>query len=465
MDSCKVVIVGAGIAGISAASRLCEAGCGNVVILEASDRIGGRIHTVQFGDDEMPIEMGANWIHGSSHANSVFSIADQIGAITPYRLDNTASHRFLREDGTEIDRQSVLTGYNIFKKAEHEMYSQMKALKPENGKPVYIPITRYLQLFDQERQQLKPDQNVADITLVLTAFENYIRNHEGDELERIAWEGSSSWNVEEGGEIHIPGGYVQILQHLMKGIPRSALKLNSEVTKISYAKGGRKTLVTIKNGAQYEADHVIVTCSIGYLKKHMGTLFDPPLPIEKSRTIRSIGMGRMNKIFLEFESPVTKPSYNGIILAWKDSKVDKATWYKRILGFDQVFTKDNTILGWVAGDGAEYMEDLSDDEIGITCVKILKQFMGRADLPRLKAIRVSRWCSNPYTLGSYSHQTERLTPGEQEDLARPVRCPLSKKPLLMFAGEALVNACTQGARDTALSAASAIIEHYTTSKL
>ncbi|XP_052262694.1 peroxisomal N(1)-acetyl-spermine/spermidine oxidase-like isoform X2 [Dreissena polymorpha] len=421
------------------------------------------------GDDGMPIEMGANWIHGCSLDNSVFAIADQIGAITPYRLINRASSRFMREDGSEIERETVLKAYYMYKTVEREMHDMMRQLKAESGKQQFIPLNHYRRLLEKERDLQKTDNNIEDIIRVHNALLNYVRFHEGNELEEVAWEGGSMWAIPEGGDVHLPYGYHQVLQYLVRKLPVNLVKLNSAVVKIAYGGNVRnkKVHVNTTNGEQYETDHVVITCSIGYLKKHCNSLFEPPLHMEKVRTINSMGMGRVNKIFLQFESPVTSPSFKNIVFAWNDTDVkqDKSAWFKRIFGFDQVFTKDNTILGWVAGEGAEYMEDLSDEEIGNTCVKILKQFMGRADLPRLKAIRVSRWCSNPYTLGSYSHQTARLTPGEQEDLARPVRCPLSKKPLLMFAGEALVNACTQGARDSGLRAASSIIQHYTTSKL
>ena len=71
----KVAIVGAGIAGLSAAHHLVIHGIKDIVILEARDRVGGRIHTITH--DGKPLELGAQWIHGGCPANSVFNLANK----------------------------------------------------------------------------------------------------------------------------------------------------------------------------------------------------------------------------------------------------------------------------------------------------------------------------------------------------------------------------------------------------
>ncbi|WAQ96432.1 PAOX-like protein [Mya arenaria] len=464
-DVCNVVVIGAGIAGLSAASRLFEAGYKNTVILEASDRIGGRIQTVQFGDGPYPVELGANWIHGSSLSNSVFKVADTIGALSPYRILNRASSRFLREDGTEIERVTVVKAYYIYKHVEEELYNIVFETTPSGSDRTFLPLTQFRQRLKEERENLvgtTSQSDLNDIKLVHNALENYLRFHEGDELDRVAWElGASSWVVPEGGDVHIPGGYRQVLDYIIRNIPAEAIRFNSEVERVSYSRDGAKVRVQTGDGHVIKADHVIVTCSLGYLKKHHTSIFDPPLPKTKVATIESMAMGRVNKIFLVFDRPVTAPTYKNIALAWENTDIgdDKRHWYRRIFGFDQVFTKTNTIIAWIAGDGAEHMESLTDEEIGNTCVSVLRQFLGNRIIPALKSIRVSRWCSNPYTLGSYSYQTPRLTRGEQEELARPVRA-CEGRPVLLFAGEAMANGCTHGARDTGLKASETLISFY-----
>lgn len=60
-----VIVVGGGCAGVEAARKLYLNGIHNIILLEAQDRLGGRIHTTFLDDDKStPIEIGANWIHG-----------------------------------------------------------------------------------------------------------------------------------------------------------------------------------------------------------------------------------------------------------------------------------------------------------------------------------------------------------------------------------------------------------------
>lgn len=73
----KVLIIGAGAAGFAAAARLLERGCTSLTILEATNRIGGRIRTVEFGDNV--VDLGAQWVHGE-RGNIVYDL------VRPFKL-------------------------------------------------------------------------------------------------------------------------------------------------------------------------------------------------------------------------------------------------------------------------------------------------------------------------------------------------------------------------------------------
>lgn len=76
----KVVIIGAGVAGYSAACKLLENGIKDVVVLEAENRIGGRVHTVPFGDGV--VELGAQWCHGEKD-NVVYEMVKKLNLLEP----------------------------------------------------------------------------------------------------------------------------------------------------------------------------------------------------------------------------------------------------------------------------------------------------------------------------------------------------------------------------------------------
>jgi spermine oxidase len=82
-DGPRIVIVGGGLAGVSALSRLLENGYRNVVLLEAQRRFGGRVKTIRFGANV--VDMGAQWVHGET-GNVIFEMANRHGMLdrTPY---------------------------------------------------------------------------------------------------------------------------------------------------------------------------------------------------------------------------------------------------------------------------------------------------------------------------------------------------------------------------------------------
>jgi spermine oxidase len=82
-DDPRIVIVGGGLAGVSALSRLLENGYRNVVLLEAQHRFGGRVETINFGANV--VDMGAQWVHGEV-GNVIFEMVSNLGLLdrTPY---------------------------------------------------------------------------------------------------------------------------------------------------------------------------------------------------------------------------------------------------------------------------------------------------------------------------------------------------------------------------------------------
>ncbi|RRT46317.1 hypothetical protein B296_00046993 [Ensete ventricosum] len=98
MDSASVIIIGAGMSGISAAKTLSDAGVKDILILEATNRIGGRIRNTYFAD--LNVETGANWIEGvhGEEQNPIWEMAQQLGLRT-FRSDysNLSSNTYKQE--------------------------------------------------------------------------------------------------------------------------------------------------------------------------------------------------------------------------------------------------------------------------------------------------------------------------------------------------------------------------------
>ncbi|KAL6260754.1 hypothetical protein P5V15_008277 [Pogonomyrmex californicus] len=116
----KIVIVGAGAAGIAAASRLMQKNVDDFVILEANDRIGGRIYTTNFGDNV--VDLGAQWVHGQT-GNVVFQLASKHDLLDSNAgLLDPSKHEFITINGEIMPEkessEALMIYYNIVKQAE-----------------------------------------------------------------------------------------------------------------------------------------------------------------------------------------------------------------------------------------------------------------------------------------------------------------------------------------------------------
>ncbi|XP_024868108.1 polyamine oxidase 1-like [Temnothorax curvispinosus] len=123
----KIVIVGAGASGIAAASRLLKRGVSDFVILEANDRIGGRINTKNFGDNV--VDLGAQWIHGGS-GNVVFDLASKHDLLSSDAfLFNSTKYEFATVDGEIMPVEESSAAVRIHR-------NNMAKIKPEDYKEV-----------------------------------------------------------------------------------------------------------------------------------------------------------------------------------------------------------------------------------------------------------------------------------------------------------------------------------------
>ena len=100
---------------------------------------------------------------------------------------------------------------------------------------------------------------------------------------------------------------------IFSDVPTGAIRLNSEVTKIFR---GNPIQVQISGSEMLVADFVILTVSLGVLKARSESLFDPELPNRKLESIRTLEIGSVDKIFLEFDDIWWKPEEIGVGFAF-----------------------------------------------------------------------------------------------------------------------------------------------------
>ncbi|XP_063789881.1 peroxisomal N(1)-acetyl-spermine/spermidine oxidase-like isoform X2 [Pseudophryne corroboree] len=482
----RVVIIGAGFAGLGAATTLVKHGVKNLIILEALDRAGGRVFTLQ-SLGSAALELGATWIHGQKD-NPLYQMAKEAGLLaddgfnmmTCQPVSVTPQDYFFTEQGKLLPSTQVEQVTCFFGRLMSQIIQQDFKTECESWS-----VGEYL---DSEFAL----SNLSEAVGTEDVFEWCKRTECIDEACNSMYEFSLSqlslYTALEGPFFNCLGskGYQALLNVLIDKLPPNALRFRKVVRCIQW-EGSPKPVgsiyehpikVVCEDGEHFPADHVIVTVSLGYLKEQASSLFDPPLPRGKMEAIERLGFGTVAKIFLEFSEPFWPDDCAGIQLVWKQGPESlkgysngrkgyswRSEWYKKIGGFDCVPMHRSTLCGWITGLAAEHMETLPEIEVGDACVSLLKQFTGWPVTELRKVLR-STWHSNPYFRGSYTNVPVGVDAvKEQTALGEPLPSSHHKKTLrplqVLFAGEAThpnFYTTTHGAYMTGVREAERIIQ-------
>ncbi len=335
-DAQRVVVIGAGFAGLGAARLLVDAGIATVV-LEARDRIGGRAWT----DSSMgfPVDLGASWIQGVD-GNPITQLADTNGVATqvttedgailfdqqlqPVPADEVVQIEALAEEVLSAAREVAADGTSL-----------LDAIEAGGAMPT-DPRTRIL---------------VRDVV-------RRIIEHEFaaglDELDATGWDEGEALL---GDDVIFPEGFVQIVESLAVGLD---IRLDSAVDRIETSRGIIVHLTD--SGLTETADAVIVTVPLGVLKSGM-IEFDPPLPLEYLTAIDALGMGVLDKIILEFPK-VFWPDVDLIGFTRDDGYFLEWVNLSRHIGRP-------VLMGFTAADPARTLESFSDADIVDDAVRML----------------------------------------------------------------------------------------------
>ncbi|XP_022900949.1 peroxisomal N(1)-acetyl-spermine/spermidine oxidase-like isoform X3 [Onthophagus taurus] len=441
VDPCKpepaVVIVGAGIAGLSAAHRLSQSGISNFTILEATDRPGGRIHSCWLGD--VIAEMGAHYIEGGCSANPVYNLAAQEGLLQqPVPRIDPNKGLFCTSDGRAIDAPVSCTAYHVFKQIEHEA-----SLLFSLGGGKHGSLMNFFSVRIQQELQNFPEDQRYDASRIMYGMTSGIRSRWGEDLTRISAENYGSYISIPGGNVRVPLGFVGVLAPLLRELPDCSLKYCKPVGNIRWGavqsrNKGPRAVVQCCDGDEFCADYVVVTVSLGVLKQHADKLFCPTLPSEKIEAIKALGFGQVNKVFLDYARPFWVWREGGIKFAWSaDELASRCDWTRGLSSVEEVEGSKHVLCAYVSGPEAAVMEKASDEEVAEGITKVLRQFTGDASLPYPSTILRSKWVTDPYFCGSYSYMGLNSTIGHQCDLSMPLPGPCEPEPpILLFAGEA-----------------------------
>ncbi|KAH8307781.1 hypothetical protein KR044_013350 [Drosophila immigrans] len=495
----KVLIIGAGMAGLSAANHLLQNGCDDFLIVEARGRVGGRIVSIPL-DNNQKVELGANWIHGVL-GNPIFEIAVQHGLVSVVNIPKPHKVVATTEEGHQVPfsiLQEIYEAYVCFLRRCDEYFLCQYSPPPDInsvGEHINYEIEIYLSsVQDPKEKRLK--QLIFNCLLKReTCITGCHNMNEVDLLEL------GSYTELQGGNIVLPAGYSSILRPLSAQIPKGSVLTKCPVKKIHWKRkktftgletvdehsenedsdDSEKTVTEVptgsaggaqrgasvesnassscdyapegavrvdcENGQVFHAGHVICTIPLGVLKHTHKTLFDPELPHYKQESIENLMFGTVDKIILVYERPFLSADISEVMLLWDDEKHDIASEeerateaYLRKNWFKKIYSfakiTDTLLLGWVSGREAEYMETLPHEQVGEKCTEILRDFLQDPYVPKPKLCVCTSWKSQTYTGGAYTSIPVGATQEDIENLAQPLYAtPHAIKPAIVFAGE------------------------------
>lgn len=406
----KIIIIGAGIAGLAACTRLIEYGF-DAMILEARNRSGGRIWT----DDTLgiPLGRGAGWIHGVE-GNPIALLAKH----SHTKMEPVDSNKFITFDrnGYPIPDADIQK-FNI---KFDELLKQAKELAYHSKHDISLASALSDIIKSKKFSPVESDLLEKQI--------RYFERHIGASYEFLSaryWDHEEMW---PGENCFLTTSYQPIIEGLVKNCP---VQLDTIVTQINTR---ANDIEIITENAIFYADAVIITLPLGVLKKNVVT-FNPPLPNFKQQAIQRLGMGVFNITAIKFPTPFWPEEAQAFFFTHYDT-LSISTFFNV-----HYFIQQPILLGISGGESARKLENLSDIEVIEKIMHGFKNIFG-SQLPEPECYFNTRWSHDPFSYGSYSYIPTESSGDDYEAMAKPV----SNK--LFFAGEATCSkypATTHGA--------------------
>jgi monoamine oxidase len=399
-DAPRVVVVGAGAAGLAAAARLARRGLA-VILVEARDRFGGRIDTRRDPALGIAVEHGAEFVHG--RPGETLALARRAGA----RIREVPDRRLRRRGARAAD------GRAAFSKAQ-----ELLALGSRDDEPFGALLRR------TGARQRHRDAAVMAEELVRGFYLADPRTASSLALARM------TRAIEETGDAvsRVEGGYARVLEPLVGELHRrgAAIHLSAPVEEIRWRRGEVRVRTRGLAGGRLPdivAERAVVTVPVSTLRD--GLRFVPALP-EKRAAAAALSMGPVVKVILRFRRQ-----------PWRDSGLGDLA-FLHVAGapvpvFWTLAPLDAPVLvGWAGGPHAERLAGKRERDVLRAALRSAGQGLGlpaEALEERLDAAAVVDWTRDRYARGGYA-VFPAGSAGATEALARSV------EGTLFFAGEA-----------------------------
>jgi spermine oxidase len=349
---------------------------------------------VKGGAAGLPLELGAQWIHGGCPGNSLYNLAlarDLLGSRCPSHeaakedgpslgmLEMPRGH-YLTADGRILGQKSVRKAWDIYVAvAEQMLYFIAGAETAEERTMEEFFWRRAERLLEDYSRQPEAAGHLTDVELALSSMAQSLAAYISEELAE-----SGPYMSEElpGGDIPVPGGLDRLAASLAAQLPPDSIRLEETIVGIAWDATGVTATTTTVTGQviSYKAGHIIVTLPLGVLAASLSSLFTPPLDAAKQLAVRNMKSGRLAKVFLEWTRPWWTEGEGSLYLAWSRAEAREAAlpaqWTRHIAALTEVEGQPGLLTMWVAGPAAVEVEGLEDADILEAVGRLLRQFTG-----------------------------------------------------------------------------------------
>jgi polyamine oxidase len=399
-----MLVLGAGISGLAAARRLKERGFTNVTVLEARDRIGGRIVTDR--STGTPFDLGAAWVHYANDPTNPLLGMVKAAGLSPRATNWDSIFAYDDVDG-RIPATALASGERSIERALAEGARQVKALADP-----HVPLAPVLApLLHARFSGAAPERLLA----FLRAY--YLENEYAADLadlgayELVTVEASKTKEHD-----YLVGGYDVLLASLADGLD---VRLGTVVHRVRHHAGG----VTVETSrGTFSASKVIVTLPVGVLRSG-AVEFEPALPADKEAAIANIGVGDFEKVVLLYDEAFWPATPHAFGYASADAEA-MPLWLNV-----QAVAGAPALVAMASGHAARVTSSLSDEDLTARAVAQVRAMFGDAS-PAPRSVLRTRWHDDPFARGAYSYPG----PHDLDTAIRALAAPVAGR--LLFAGEA-----------------------------
>ncbi|CAH1773154.1 unnamed protein product [Owenia fusiformis] len=419
LKQAKVLVIGAGASGIAAARLLQLLGL-EVTVLEARDRLGGRVWDRPLG--QATVGEGAQVLSGS--LNNPFALICQQKDRPLSELSENC--RLIEPGGATVDSYTDHTIEFHFNAMLDNIAEWRK--KNKNKKD-----TNLMAKFKEMHNQFIEESGMQFSEKELKMLDFHVGNLEyvcGATLDKISatnWDQNEAFPQFGGKHAILKNGYGEILQKLAKDLN---IEYNTIVYSVDYS--GDQVIVSDSGKRKWTADKVVITVPLAILQGEQ-IKFTPKLNAEKIAAFNSLATGHVEKVTLLFPRCFWKSKLNG------NSYFGRVVSKEKDRGLFSVFTDLSTqneegasyiLSTHICGEALSNLQQKSDKQVVDMAMKILNELFPEEDVPKPTKYYVSHWSSDPYSKMAYSYVPVGCDASVFDQIARSVA------DKLYFAGEA-----------------------------